>query len=259
MNQQLMRMLAVGAGVALVITAPVGGVVYTAAVVIAGLIALVVLQEGFAATGHRPVMVAAAIAGVAAPLRAAGDPQAGIAVAAGPMGVMLLTAFLLSIVGRRRLGIASAIGATGIAGALVGLGGAALVALRGGPAGFRWLSAVLLLTFVPEGAAAVAQRVRPDDRSAAAAARLVSICVVAGALLAVANPPLGVVALAALVLSAGAAALGADAFWRAVSMDAAATGCATMAVAGVATPLRWLCALLAVAPLALLIAGALQA
>ena len=258
MNQQALRLLAVVAGVALVVTAPAGGDVYTAAVVVAGLIALVVMQEGFAAIGHRPVLVAAAIAGVAAPLRAAGDPQAGIAAAAGPMGVMLLAAFLLSIIGRRRRGVASTIGATGVAGALVGLGGAALVALRGGPGGFRWLAAVLLLTVVPEAAAAVAQRVRPDDRSAAAAFRLVAIGVVAGALLAVANPPLDMVAVAALVLSAGAAALGADAFWRAVAMDAAARGSATMAVTGVATSVRWLCALLAVAPLALLIARALQ-
>jgi hypothetical protein len=134
------------------------------------------------------------------------------------------------------------------------------VALRGDPGGdgFRWLAAVLLLTLVPEGAAAVAQRIRPDDRSVAAGARLVSIGVVAGTLLAVANPPLGMVAVAALVLCAGAAALGADAFWRAVAMDAAASGSATTAVVGVATPLRWLCALLAVAPLALLIARALQ-
>ena len=259
MNQQALRLLALVAGAALVVTTPAGGAVYTAAVVLAGLIALVVLQEGFAAAGHRPVLVATAVAGIAAPLRAVDDPQAGIAAAAGPLGIMLLTAFLLSIVGRRRAGIASAIGATGVAGGLVGLGGAALVALRAGPGGFRWLAAVLLLTVVPEGAAAVAQRVRPDDRPAAAGARLVAIGVVAGTLLAVANPPLGMVAVAALVLCAGAAALGADAFWRAVAMDAAASGSATMAVAGVATPLRWLCALLAVAPLALLIARALQA
>jgi hypothetical protein len=253
-----MRVMSIAAGAVLALSLPAGKGLFTAAVVAVGLIGLLILQDAFAATGHRPVLIAAAIAGVAAPLRAAGDPQAGIAAAAGPLAAMLLAAFLLSIVGRRRHGIASAIGATGMAGVLVGVGGAALVALRGGRGGFRWMAAVLLLTVVPEIAAALAQRVRPDDRSAAAAARLVAIGVVAGALLAVASRPLGAIGVAALVVSAGAAALGADAFWRAMAMDAAATGSAKMAVTGVPTALRWLSALLAVAPLALLIARALQ-
>ncbi|MPZ73509.1 MAG: hypothetical protein GEU74_09810 [Nitriliruptorales bacterium] len=111
---------------------------------------------------------------------------------------------------------------------------------------------MLLLVTLPEVVAAAARHLRRDDDAAAFTARVVTLGVVGGALLAVANPPLGVVAVSVLAVVAGGAALGAHTFGRAVRLEAAAT------TEQSSYALRWAVALLGASPLAFLLQRVLQ-
>lgn len=251
MNAAATDVSAALAAALLLVAAVAGGTTFTGAVLVLCVLALLLLHTAFSATGHTPVLLAAAIAAVGAPLWAARSATPNLEAVPALVAASLLAAFALLIVGRRRHGITIALGATAACALVVGLGGAALVALRQTNGGFRWVLAVLLLTALPEVAAAAAERVRPDA-AAAVPVRIVTLAVVGGALLAVANPPLGVVAVVVLAVVAGATALGGDMFVEAAALESA-TGQATGSVA-----VRWSLALLGAAPLAFLLERTLQ-
>lgn len=234
--------------VVLAATAAAGRRPFAVVVVAVSALALVGLVNALGRAGPRPVLIAAAVAGVGAPLRLLLDPDAGLDSLAGLMVAMVLVAFVLLTISPRRHGVTGALAATFVAGLTVGLGAGALVALRSGPRGFRWAVALLALVTVPELAAAVAARLGPGG-AAANAARVVAAAAVAGALLAVVNPPLTLTVTVAILAVCMAGAFAAR-LWGAATAAEAET---------VADPSGWwLVGLFLAAPAVLLVATAVQ-
>ena len=189
---------------------PLGDQIFAWAVVVAAGVALLGITAAVDSVGPRPVLLAAAVAGLGTPARLAVAPASGLAAIPALAAAMLLTCFLLLMVTRRRSELAATLGATMFTGLLVGLGAGGLVVLRLDRAGFRWTVAVLALCVLPQLAAVAAVRLRPDTAGADQAARIVTIAAVGGALVAAANPPftLAVAAgLAAVCFAASAAAV----------------------------------------------------
>ncbi len=94
--------------------------------------------------GSRPLLPAAAVAVLGAPLTVLLSDGSWEATAALVAGAALL-AFALVIVGRIREGVTEVLSATAVVVALGGIGGAGLAALPWVPAGFRFTLAVLVL------------------------------------------------------------------------------------------------------------------
>jgi hypothetical protein len=181
-----------GAAVALLLIAaalPLGGRAFGFAVAVAAGIALLAITAAVDAVGPRPVVLAAAVAGVGTPLRLALEPGDGLSAIPPLAAAMLLTCFVLLMVARRRSNITATLGATVFTGLLVGLGTGGLLVLRLDRHGFRWTLGLLALCVLPNLASLVAARVRPATAGADQAVRAVVLAAIAGALAAAANPP----------------------------------------------------------------------
>ena len=195
---------------------PAGGRVFGVAVLLLAVVALLVFTAMLQAQGPRPVVLAAAVAGVGTPLRLLLDPAADLAAIPALAAGMILTAFGLAMVTGRRAQIATALGFTVFCGLLVGAGTAGLVALRFAERGFRWALGAVVLTVLPEAAGMVAERIRPGQSSVADGARAVVMAAAAGALLTAANPPFTPAVTAVALGICAAAAFAGAAFERAV-------------------------------------------
>lgn len=248
MTPQVLHAAGVFAAAGLAATAVAGGWPYLVAVLTSAVVALVGLQGGLAAAGERPVLLAAAVAGVGTPLWAFADPGAQLGRLPLLTAATLLLAFVLLFAGPRRRGVTLAVGATTLAGTLVGLGAGALVLLSGPDAGTPWAVTLVALVLVGEIAAWAAAR--SGRAEVAGPARYVSYGVVAGGAVGL-FAPVSVPAAAVLVAGVVAATLAAGALAARLSPDRSAAGLAPVAP-------RWLVTTLLAAPVTLLTALAVQ-
>ena len=230
-----------------------GGRPFAFAVLVAAAVALLHISAALDATGPRPIVAAAAVAGLGLPLRLLIDPSLRLETLPGFIAAMVLLAFVAAMIAGRRSDIARAISATFLCGLLVALGAGGLLLLREFRAGLRWTVALLLLILVPEAAAFVALRARGMSLTAREAVRFVAAAAVGGALLALAGRPLTAGVTAALVAVCLAAMYAGALMHRVVRAESAAADQA----AGLA--LRPTVALLLAAPLVFLLASATQA
>lgn len=238
--------------VGMLATVPGGGTAFAVAVVIFALYALGYGALVLGHSGQRPLLPAAAIAGVGLPVAAAWWPSSGWEMVPGAVAAMVLGAFAVTILSRRRRGVASAIGVTLALGLLVGVGSSGLLLLRSAPRGFRWTVTALVLVLAPHAAGAVARRgLRPGD---AEAVRVITAGAVAGGVLAFVGPPLTPPVVAVLAVLALGASYAAAVFGQVlVAMAAAAPG-----QAGLGWTIDWLAAVLLAAPMHYLVARAVQ-
>ena len=241
----------VGLG-AVAVALPFGGRVFGLAVVVMAALALLVFGAALDAAGPRPVLAAAAVAGLGIPIRLVLQPQEHFEPVPALLSAMVLTAFGLLIISRRRSDITAAVGATVVCGLVVGLGAGGLILLRSVQHGFRWALAVVLLTLLPEVGAVVAQRRRPGVAGIGQAARIVLLAAVAGGLLAAANPPVTLVVGVAAALMCTAAAYAAVQLEQAVAAEAAGRRSAG------ARGIRWVGGVLLAAPAVYLVATVVQ-
>ena len=114
------------------------------------------LGELLAKAAARPVMLAAAAPGLGLPVAVAVAPEAGLALLPAAVAAMVIAAF--GIVLRFRSRPVARLGATGVAGLLVGLGASGLVLLRAMPSGVRWMVGLVLLVVVADAAGAALRR-----------------------------------------------------------------------------------------------------
>lgn len=237
----------------LVATVAGGGRGFGVAVIAAAAVALWQLSEALDATGPRPVVAAAAVAGLGAPLRVVLDRRAGLDAIPGLVAAMLLTGFLVVMIAGRRQDVARTMSGTLLAGLLVGLGAAGLLLLRASAAGARWTVGLLLLVVLPEAVAVAARRWRELSTTAAEAARLVTAGAVGGALIAAAGSPLTPAVTAGMVAVSMAALYAAALLHRVVLAESAAADRVT------SSALRPIVAVLLAAPVVFLLATAVQA
>ena len=242
----------VAALVAVAVSLPMGGRVFGSAVVLLAAVALLGFATAFAAAGPRPVLAGAGVAGLGIPLRLVLTPQDQFEPVPALLSAMVLVAFGLLIVSGRRSDITTALGATAVCGLVVGLGAGGLILLRSVQHGFRWALAVVVLTLIPEVAAALAPRVRPGITGVAQAARVVLIAAITGGLLAAANPPMTPAAGIATAVICAAAAYAAAQLEQAVAAEAPASR------AGDVAGIRWFGGLLLAAPAVYLVATVMQ-
>lgn len=230
-----------------------GGRPFGFAVLVAAAVALLHVSEALDATGPRPILAAAAVAGLGVPLWLLVDRDARLEIVPPFIAAMVLATFLLSMLVGRRSDLTRVVSATFLSGLLVAMGAGGLALLRESRAGARWTVALLLLILLPEAAAVVALRLRGMSLTAREAVRFVTAAAVGGALLAIAGRPLTPGVTAAMVAVALAAMYAAALLHRVVRAESAAADQA----AGLA--LRPTLALLLAAPLVFLLAAAVQA
>ena len=242
-----------GALALLAATVPAGGRAYALAVIAAAGVALWQLSEALDATGPRPVLAAAAVAGLGAPLRIMFDARATLDAIPGLVAAMLLTGFVAVMIAGRRQDVARTMSSTLLAGLLVGLGGGGLLLLRSSAAGVRWTVGLLLLVVLPEAVAVAARRWRKTSTTAAEAARFVTAGALGGALIAAAGRPMTPAVTAGMVTVSLFAMYAAALLHRVVLAESAA------ADRVVSSALRPVVAVLLAAPVAFLLATAVQA
>lgn len=230
-----------------------GGRPFAFAVLVGAAVALLHVSAALDATGPRPVVAAAAVAGIGLPLRLLIDSELRLDTLPGFVAGMILAAFVLPMLAGRRADISRAVSATFFVGLLVALGSGGLLLLREARAGLRWTVALLALILIPELAAYVALRVQGMALPAREAVRFVAAAAVGGALLAIAGPPLTPAVTAVMVAVALAAMYAGAIMHRVVRAESAAADQA----AGLG--LRPMVALLLAAPLVFLLASATQA
>ena len=204
---------AAAAAIALVVTLPTGARTFAAAVALLGAVVLLEVAARLAGVGQRPLVPAAAVGAVGAPLAVAAAGASGWERLPLLMALMLLAAFGVALVAPRKRQITRTLGATVLPGLLVGMGAAGLVVLRSATAGFRWTVGLLLMTALPVLLGALAARV--EDRGADVPVRMVAAGAVGGALLLGLRPPFDVVT-SALLLCAGVGGA-----WAATALTAA--------------------------------------
>lgn len=230
-----------------------GGRPFAFAVLVAAAVALLHVSAALDATGPRPIVAAAAVAGLGVPLRLFVDPELRLDTVPGFVAAMVLTAFVLAMIAGRRADVSRAVSATFVVGLLVALGSGGLLLLRESRAGLRWTVALLALIVIPEAAAIVALRVRGMALTAREAVRFVAAAAVGGALLAIAGRPLTPGVTAAMVAVCLVALYAGAILQRVVRAESAAADQAAGLV------LRPTVALLLAAPLVFLLATATQA
>ena len=242
--------LAALAGALVLAGLPAGGNLFEAGVLVLAVLTLTEMALALAGAGQRMVVPGAAIPALGGPLwfataRGAGWDAVPAAMAAGVIGTFVLT----MLVPRSRT-ITAVVGTTLFAGLLVGMGCVALLLLRGQEAGFHWVLALLLLTWSPQVAAEVA-RLAGLPATGVHGARVVTCGAIAGALVAVADPPLSVVPSLALSAVALLAVWAADALGRGVALEASSLRPSGRDAGGALpglTVLPWLLAPLVAAP-----------
>ena len=251
MTARVVAPLAAVAG--LLLTLGAGGRVFGWAVVVAAAIALWQLSEALDATGPRPILAAAAVAGVGTPLRLVLDRRVGLDVIPTMVAAMLLTAFVLVMVTGRRHDVARIVAATAVSGLMVGLGGGGLVLLRSSTAGVRWTLGLLLLVVAPEAVAVAARRLKTLSTTAAEASRFITAGAVGGGLIAAAGRPLTPLVTAGMVAVSLGTMYAAALLHRVLLAESAAADRAT------SSALRPVVAVLLAGPVVFLLATAVQA
>jgi molybdopterin converting factor small subunit len=164
------------------------------AIVTAGAAIAVLLDLGglLARTGGRPVLVAAVVPGLGLPLGVAAAPDSALALLPAATVVMLLGAFCLVLVLRGRA--IAKLGATVVAGLLVGLGAAGLVLLRATPDGVAWVAGLMVFVLVADVAGVLLRRWAVVPRVwLEFGLPLLAVAVTAVAVWQVLDPPFGLV------------------------------------------------------------------
>lgn len=224
----------------------VGSTAFGVAVALAALVLGVEACALVAGAGPRPIMPAVLLVAVGLPAVAVARPPAiGWTAMALVVALGLLSTFVLGIVFARR-SLATVVGATMLAGLLVGLGSAGLVLLRLAPQGLRWVVGAAACIAAIDAAQALTTRFAPPTwrvRLLAPAAGVAVAGIGAAGLASVLTPTAGITA-AAVALGAVSAGRG----LRGVLTADAGDG------AGVAEVTRWATPLLLAAPLLALLA-----
>ena len=151
-----------GALLLVAVAAFFGGRLFLVAVLLLAGLALLEMSRELAAAGPRPVVIAAAVAGLGTPVWASLRPDDGLAALPALVVSMVLLAFCLMMVSGRRHATA-ALAATMLCGLLVGLGAGALV-LLGLQNGWQWVAGVVATVAVVEVAGALG-RPLPGSRA----------------------------------------------------------------------------------------------
>lgn len=194
-------------GVVTIAAAIAGAGPFAVVVVVLAVVLLLDFAGVLSSAGPRPVVLAAAVPGVALPAVVVARPGAGWEVVPDAVAGGVIAAFVMLLVFGRRRDVTGALGATLLVGLVVGLGATGLLLLRALPDGTRWvLGVVLAVAAVDTARQAAATRAQPR----AAAAVTVAVALVAGGILLVAaNPPFvlaSAAGVAAVALLAAAAA-----------------------------------------------------
>ncbi len=203
--------LAAAVAVLVAVTLPAGGRVFGLAVVAGAAASLLDVAALLGRGGRRPVVAAATLSAVVLPATAVADPAGGWERVPGYVAATLLGSFALVLLFGRRRRVTAGLGATSLAGLLVGLGAVSLILLRALEDGFRWTVAALLLAAVPAAAASLTRRLPRLAGVSPAAAGVVLAALAAAALGATLDPPLTAVRTLALLAVAVAAGLAAAA------------------------------------------------
>lgn len=208
----------------------VGRLPFAVVVVAAGAVLLADLAGALSAAGTRPVTLAAALPAVGLPAAAAATPGAGWVTLPDVVAVATLGAFVLVLLFGRRRGVTAALGATALAGLVIGLGATGLLLLRELPDGVTWVLGVLAVVVVVDVVRGVsAERAEPLR---AAVLTVGAALVGAGILSVAANPPFGLFTAAGTAAVALLAAAAADLLREGLA-DAVAAARADAAAAGV--------------------------
>lgn len=243
-----MRSPALGAGLAAVLVGGLaaGSTAFGVAVALATLVLGIEACALVAGAGPRPIVPAALLVAVGLPAVAVARPPAiGWTAMALVVALGLLSTFVLGIAFARR-NLATVVGATMLAGLLVGLGSGGLVVLRLAPQGLRWVVGAVACIAAIEAAQSLTTRIAPSARHARLIAPTAgaAVAVLGAAGLASLLAPAAGIAAAAIALGAVSAGRG----LRGLLTAGAAEGRVVGEVARWATSL-----LLAAPPLALLV------
>jgi len=210
-------------------TLAAGPTTFAVAMVALSIVLLGDLADALAATGPRPVTLAAALPAIGLPAVIATRPGVGWEGVPDFVAGGVLAAFVAVLVFGRRRDVTAALGATSLAGVVVGLGASGVLLLRSLPYGVHWvLGAVLLVTVVNGVRTYAAVRAKPAP---AGAATVAAALLGAGALLVAAGPPFtlasatGIAAVA--LLAVAAAGLLREAITEAVDAEGDAVGTPT--------------------------------
>lgn len=147
-----------GALLLVAVAAVFGGRLFLVAVLLMAVVALFEMSAVLSATGPRPVVVAAAVAALGTPVRAAMSEADGLGVLPPLVVAMLLLAFVAMILAGRRSSATAALGATAVCGLLIGLGAGSLILLERLDGGWRWVIGLVALVAVAELAVALRAR-----------------------------------------------------------------------------------------------------
>lgn len=179
--------VAAATGTATVIALVAGPRPFAILVVILAALLLVDLSSVLGSAGPRPVVPAAAVPAVGLPALVALRPEQGWTATPDLVAGGVLAAFLAMLVFGRRHDVTDVLGATALAGLVVGLGAGGLLLLRSLPDGFRWVLGVVLVVVVVEVARQVATA--RMEATPAAGATVAAAFVTGGLLLAAGDPP----------------------------------------------------------------------
>lgn len=150
-------------------------------------VALVDFTTVLASAGPRPVVLAAAVPGVVLPAAVHVRPAWGWTTVPDVVAGGVLIAFVAVLVFGRRRDVTVALGATALAGLVIGLGATGLLLLRSLPQGSRWVLGLLVVVAAVQTARrAGATRLPPR---AVAAWTVVAALLAGGALVVVVAPP----------------------------------------------------------------------
>ncbi|MEX2622036.1 MAG: hypothetical protein WD250_17635 [Egibacteraceae bacterium] len=174
-------------GLAAVIALVAGPRPFAVVVVVLAVLLLVDLSSVLGSAGPRPVVLAAAIPAVGLPALVALRPEQGWTATPDLVAGGVLATFLAMLAFGRRHDVTDVLGATALAGLVVGLGAGGLLLLRSLPDGFRWVLGVVLAVVVVEVARQVATA--RMDATAGAGATVAAAFVTGGLLLTVGAPP----------------------------------------------------------------------
>lgn len=221
----------VGLGVPLLVALMLGPGAFAAVVVVVAALLLVDVSGLLSRVGSRPIVLVALVPGVAMPLAVARDPGSGWEAMPAWLAATVIGGFALVLLFGRRSHLTEALGATLLAGLLVGLGGSGLLLLRDLDHGFRWVLGMGLLAGAADAGGAglsLARRRQPPGEGgverlgalAELAVAALAVGVGAGVVAAVLDPPFtprltGLVALVALT-----AALGGGYLQRSLAVEA---------------------------------------
>lgn len=223
-----------------------GPTAFGIAVALAALVLGVQVCALVAGAGPRPIVPAALFVAVGLPAVAVTPPPAsGLSAMAFVVALGLLSAFVLGVVFARR-SLATVVGATMLAGLLVGLGSGGLVLLRLAPQGLRWVVGAAACIVAIDAAQVLATRFAPSTwrvRPLASVAGAAVAVLGAGGLVSLLTPAAGI---AAAAVALGAVAVGRE-LRGVLTADAAEAG-------SVVEVARWAAPLLLAAPLLALLA-----